>query len=149
MAGTVEQIWIKRMKQGPMDEAAQVTANANSGLEGNADQRGKRQVTILEKENWLAAMAALNGDLDPSRRRANLLVSGISLKDSRLKTLKIGNTRIQIYGETKPCEQMDAALPGLKNTLNTEWRGGVYGVILNDGEIHQGDPVAFIESQSD
>ncbi|ADH99434.1 MOSC domain-containing protein [Salisediminibacterium selenitireducens] len=149
MAGTVEQIWIKRMKQGPMDEAAHVTAYANSGLKGNADQRGKRQVTILEKENWVAAMAELNGDLDPSRRRANLLVSGISLKDSRLKTLEIGNTRIQIYGETKPCEQMDAALPGLKDTLNKEWRGGVYGVILNDGEIHLGDPVTFIESQSD
>lgn len=137
------------MKQGPMDEAAHVTAYANSGLKGNADQRGKRQVTILEKENWVAAMAELNGDLDPSRRRANLLVSGISLKDSRLKTLEIGNTRIQIYGETKPCEQMDAALPGLKDTLNKEWRGGVYGVILNDGEIHLGDPVTFIESQSD
>lgn len=146
MDGTVERIWIKRMKQGPMDEVHRVTAHANQGLAGNADQRGKRQVTILEKENWLAAMDELNGDLDPSRRRANVLVSGISLKDSRLRTLKIGNTRIHIYGETKPCEQMEAALPGLKHTLDSDWRGGVYGVILDDGEIGLGDPVTFIDS---
>lgn len=147
MTGTVEAIWLKRMKKGPMDPVDSAEAIANQGLRGNADQRGKRQVTILEAENWETATGLLAHELHPSKRRANLLVRGISLKEQRHSILLIGNVRIQIYGETKPCEQMEAALPGLKEVLDTEWRGGVYGVVLSDGIINHGDPVVFEENQ--
>lgn len=145
MFGTVEAIWLKRMKQGPMDPVESAEAIENMGLNGNADMRGKRQVTILEAENWEKATDELNAELSPSVRRANLLVRGISLKEKRLSVISIGDVRIQIYGETKPCEQMEAALPGLKNALGSEWRGGVYGTILNNGTIQQGDSVVFEE----
>ncbi|AOM83015.1 MOSC domain-containing protein [Salisediminibacterium beveridgei] len=143
MTGRVEAIWLKRMKQGPMDPVNSAEAIANQGLKGNANQRGKRQVTILEAENWEYATGQLNAELPPSKRRANILVRGISLKERRQSILMIGNVRIQIYGETKPCEQMEAAQSGLKEALNTEWRGGAYGVVLNDGRINQGDTVSF------
>jgi MOSC domain-containing protein YiiM len=38
---------------------------------------------------------------------------------------------------------MDEALPGLREALRPNWRAGVYGEVLNDGEIAVGDPVQW------
>jgi len=144
--GKLEAIWLKRMKRGPMDPVEQATFKANRGLIGNANQGGKRQVTIIEREVWESLMVAMGGDLDPSARRANLLVSGIRLADSRHRILRIGECRIRIYGETKPCEQMDAAWSGLREAMYDNWAGGAFGEILDNGKITIGDPVQWVES---
>ncbi|MCB0192062.1 MAG: MOSC domain-containing protein [Anaerolineae bacterium] len=145
--GKLEAIWIKRMKMGPMDLVDQAALKTNRGLVNNANQGGKRQVTIIEKEVWEKLMALLGADLDPSARRANLMVSGINLADSRHKVLQIGNCRIRIYGETKPCEQMDQAFFGLQEAMRDNWNGGAFGEVLDDGLITVGDPVAWIEAE--
>lgn len=85
------------------------------------------------------------GEIDPSHRRANILVSNISLKDSQGKVLQIGESQIQIVGEAKPCENMDAVLLGLKDKLYDDWKAGAYGIVLNNGDIKIGDSVKFIE----
>jgi len=144
--GKLEAIWLKRMKRGPMDPVEQATFKANRGLIGNANQGGKRQVTIIEREVWESLMVAMGGDLAPSARRANLLVSGIRLADSRHRILRIGECRIRIYGETKPCEQMDAAWSGLREAMYDNWAGGAFGEILDNGKITIGDPVQWVES---
>ena len=90
-------------------------------------------------------MAEMGADLDPSARRANLLLSGIRLAHTHNRILRIGNCRIQIWGETKPCEVMEAAWPGLKDAMTDNWGGGAFGVILDDGEIAVGDPVEWVE----
>jgi MOSC domain-containing protein YiiM len=143
--GKLEAIWLKRMKQGPMDPVEHAMLKANRGLVGNANQGGKRQVTIIEKEVWESLMQALQADLDPSSRRANLMVSGIRLTDSRKRVLQIGPCRIRIYGETKPCEQMEQALPGLRQAMYDNWGGGAFGEVLDNGEIAIGDSVRWIE----
>lgn len=141
--GKLEAIWIKRNKRGPMDPADTATCVANKGLAGNANQGGRRQVTIIEEEVWQAHMDALNGELPPQTRRANLMVSDHPLMDSRGRILKVGNCRIQIKGETKPCERMDEALQGLRERMFPDWGGGAFGIVLDDGEIRIGDTVAW------
>jgi len=143
--GKLEAIWLKRMKRGPMDPVSQATLKAGQGLVGNADQGGKRQVTLIEQEVWQALMAELGASLEPSARRANLLLSGIRLADSRGRILQLGDCSIRIYGETRPCEQMDAAWPGLREAMKKDWAGGAFGEVLTDGEISVGAPVRWLE----
>jgi len=138
------QIWIKRMHRGPMDPAPSARVVAGKGLVGNANQGGKRQVTIVSSKNWEKVTAPLGNTPDPRLRRANLLVSDVDFTDSHGKVLKIGSVRIRIYGETRPCEQMEAAVPGLQEAMSVPWGGGAFGEVLDDGEIAVGDPVQLL-----
>lgn len=144
MSGRVEALWTKRARRGPMDPARELHLVRGTGIKSNADWGGRRQVTIIEKERWDAMMAAL-GDpgVDPGARRANVMISGCDLGDSRHHVLRLGDVRIQIVGETRPCERMDEALPGLRRAMASPWNGGAYGIILDDGVIRLGDPVSL------
>ncbi len=144
MAGRIEALWTKRMKRGPMDPADALHVVERTGIKDNADWGGKRQVTIIEKERWEAMMRALgDAEVDPSARRANVMVSGCDLADSRHHILRLGDVRIRIRGETRPCERMDEAHDGLRRVMAEPWNGGAYGVILDDGEIRVGDAVSL------
>lgn len=140
---TLEAIWIKRSRKGPMDAVVSAQALEDSGLLGNADQGGKRQVTVIEKEVFARIREDLGECLDPVMRRANLLVSGLKLERTNGLILKIGELFLRVEGETKPCERMDQALPGLRKALEPHWGGGVYGIVLNDATISTGDPVSW------
>lgn len=143
MQGRLERIWIKRAKGGPMDDVAQATLVAHRGLAGNAHQGGRRQVTVLSLEVWTAITAGVAGPIDPVERRANLLVSGVDLRGTRGQVLRVGQYRLLIHGETRPCERMDDVAPGLQQGLRQPWAGGVFAAVLDDGEIHVGDGVAI------
>ncbi len=147
--GKVESIWIKRVRRGPMDAVVQAHAVEGRGLEGNVHQGGWRQITLIEREAWDAMMAELGAELDPSTRRANVLVSGISLAESRGRVLRLGGVRLRIAGETKPCERMEAALPGLRETMHPAWRGGAFAQVLDTGSISVGDEVAWMPSENE
>ena len=140
-AGKIEAIWIKRMKRGPMDEARSARLVTGRGIVGNANQGGRRQVTIIEREAWERMMRELGADLSPSARRANLMVSGVSLQNARGRVLRVGECRIRLFGETRPCERMDEALPGLRNVMRPHWRGGAFGEVLQGGTMALGDAV--------
>lgn len=137
----LERIWIKRMKRGPMDPVDKARVVAGRGIVGNANQGGKRQVTIISEKHWQQVTAFLDDAPDPRARRANLMVSDIDFTNARGKIMKIGNVRVRIYGETRPCEQMEMAAPGLKAAMQVPFGGGAFGEILDDGEIAVGDPV--------
>ena len=144
MAGTLDAIWIKRAHRGPMDPVDRATIRRGRGLAGSADQGGRRQVTIIDVRAFDAAVEAVGVPLDPSARRANLLVSGVRLARSRGRTLRVGRCHFRINGETRPCERMEEAQPGLQAALDPDWRGGVYAQALDDGEIAVGDAVDWV-----
>ena len=146
--GTLERIWIKRVRRGPMDPVRTATLEPAYGLIGNANRGGRRQVTIIAHERWSALISALGADLDPSARRANLMVSGIDLEQSRGRILRIGTTRLQINGETRPCEQMEAAHAGLQAAMRERWGGGAFAEVLDGGEIRIGEAVSWEDSLS-
>lgn len=146
-SGRLRAIWIKRFKRGPMDPHPRASLVAGRGLAGNANQGGRRQVTILNEESWADALADLGADLDPSLRRANLLISGIPLEKTRGRILRIGSCRLRIFTETTPCYQMDEAYPGLQRALRPAWRGGVCAQVLEGGEIAVGDLVRWEEPE--
>ena len=141
--GRLEAIWIKRAQRGPMDPATRATLIAGRGIEGNADQGGKRQVTVIAAEVFDALRATLDPAVAPVMRRANLLVRGVALAESRGRVLRVGSGRIRVYGETRPCHLVDQALPGLRAALEPDWNGGVFGEILDGGEVRVGDPVRW------
>ena len=143
MAGRLEAIWIKRAHRGPMDPVTRGTLVASRGLNGNADQGRRRQVTIIAQEKWADLVRELGASISPSARRANLMISGIELAHSRHRILQIGGTRLRIGGETKPCERMDEAFDGLRLAMASDWGGGVYAEVLEDGDIAVGDEVAW------
>jgi len=138
----LERIWLKRARLGPMDRVEEARLDS-LGIVGNANRGGRRQVTIISRERWEEHMATLAGTLDPSARRANLMVSGISLENARGRVLRIGGCRVAIRGETKPCERMDEALPGLRAVMFPSWGGGAFGEVLVGGTIRVGDVVGW------
>jgi MOSC domain-containing protein YiiM len=139
----IERIWIKRGRGAPMDPADTATLIVGEGMLHNANQGGKRQVTIISAERWAVAQRELGAEVDPVSRRANMLVSGLDLVDSRGKTLCIGDCRIEIHGETRPCELMDKMYQGLQAALDADWGGGCYGTVEAGGDIGVGDEIAW------
>lgn len=147
--GELAAIWIKRAKRGKMDPVDTATLVATRGLVGNADQGRRRQVTLIEEEVWRALMERLGGDADPSSRRANLMLRGIRLPETRGRVLRIGGCRIRIGGHLTPCYLMDEILPGLQAAMRPDWGGGAFAEVLDDGEIHVGDPVEWLDDDPD
>ncbi len=142
--GAVLAMWVKRAKLGPMDAAARITLVAGRGVHGNADQRGRRQVTLIEEERWAEMMDELGGlPLSPAARRANILISGLPLADSRGRLLRLGEALLRVVGETRPCERMDQAFPGLRRAMSLPWRGGAFAEVLIGGDVRTGDTVAW------
>lgn len=123
-----------------MDPARRATLVAGRGIAGNANQGGRRQVTLISAERWAELMRSLGADLNASARRANVVVSGIDLEGSRGRTLRIHECRLLVRGETRPCEQMDEALPGLQDAMRHRWAGGAYAEVVAGGDIAVGDP---------
>ncbi len=128
-----------------MDPVPRATLVTDRGIRGNANQGGRRQVTLLQEEAWDEVMAELGASISPASRRANFLVRGVDLADSEGRVVIIGSCRIRVMGETVPCSRMDDALPGLQEAMVPRWRGGAYGVVVTGGTIQVGDQVQLEE----
>lgn len=138
----------------PMEELRSVAVTAAAGVHGDfrgavrPGRKPRRQVSLMEIESWQAALDDLNvSDLFGERprwhsRRANLLVEGLRFPRETGYVVEIGRSlRIAITMECDPCSRMEEVAPGLKGALMPDWRGGVLGTVLDDGEIAVGDEI--------
>lgn len=126
-----------------MDPRDTATLVPGRGIAGNANQGGRRQVTLISEEGWADAISELGIPVEPSSRRANLMVSGIDLEKTRGRILRVGPSRLRIWSECTPCNQMDEACPGLQKALRPHWRAGACAEVLEGGEIRVGDEVSW------
>jgi MOSC domain-containing protein YiiM len=149
VAGRLEAIWVKRVRRGPMDHVAAAELIAGRGLVGNANQGGRRQVTIIEREAWQQMMQELAAALPPSTRRANLMLSGVRLARTRGSLLQVGDCTLEIAGETRPCNLMEESFTGLQAAMQPEWRGGVFARVLRGGTIRVGDEAELRSPNAD
>jgi MOSC domain-containing protein YiiM len=141
----VEAIYIKRAHRGVMDEVREARLVAGQGLAGSVGRSSRRQVSVLSLENWTRFMDALGGAEPPSRRRANVVVSGVDLEETRGRVLRIGEGQLLIGGELTPCERMDEVIPGLRELMVPHWGGGVFGQVPFDAIIRVGDAVELLD----
>jgi len=140
---TLTAIFIKRAKRGRMDPHLAAVLEPGRGLVGNADRGGRRQVTLLSDERWAELMREVGATLGPEARRANLLISGIDLENTRGRLLHVGGCVLRIGGETRPCEQMERAAAGLHKAMRERWGGGAFAEVLDGGTIAVGDAVSW------
>lgn len=138
--------------KGQMETVDHVEVTVDGGLHGDfhgvikPGGKGRRQVTLLERGDWDAAMAEVGHNLPWFERRANLLVDGLDLPQLPGARLRIGETVIvMITRETDPCERMEALAPGLKAALLPDWRGGACSRVLAGGMIRVGDAIVVLE----
>jgi len=146
--GKIQEIYIYPHQDRPPKKLQEVEAITGVGLHGDRDRSFKRAVTLLSMEAWDIVMEELDSTLPPETRRANLVVSGIDLRDTVGKTLQIGPVEVAVHGETKPCSKMDHKCQGLKNALSPAMRAGVHGSIEAEGILHVGDILMIRESDN-
>lgn len=142
-AGTVIALLRRPEKRGATVDVEEIHLETTSGVEGDHSQKPHRLITILAEEAWQEATSALGENLPWQTRRANVLVRGVDLRETVSQKLSIGSCVIEIRGETMPCQQMDDAADGLCEALKPNWRGGVYGAVIEGGTIRPGDPVSL------
>jgi MOSC domain-containing protein YiiM len=82
-------------------------------------------------------------DLPWTDRRANLLIEGLQLEETTGRLLRVGDLLLEVTGETKPCDRMEEAAPGLRGALSSDWRGGVTCRVVEGGSISVGDIVGW------
>lgn len=137
----------------PMETLDHVAVTVEGGLQGDfrgaikPGGKGKRQVTLIERGDWDAAMAEVGHSIPWQERRANLLVDALDLPQAPGATLRIGSdVLLVVTRQTDPCERMDALAAGLRAALMQDWRGGVCTRVLVGGHIAIGDRIRIEEA---
>ena len=101
---------------------------------------GKRQVTLIERADWAAAMATVGADHPWWMRRCNIAVDGFDLPQVPGTRVRLGrDVVLEVTRFTDPCERMETLAPGLFNALLVDWRGGVCSRVVQGGMIIVGD----------
>jgi len=134
--------------KGPMEVLDRAQVTIDGGIAGDfrgaikPGGRGRRQVTLIERGDWEAAIADLDREIPWQERRANLLVDGLDLPQSPGALLRIGaDVLVTVTGECDPCSRMETIASGLKGALTPDWRGGVTAKVISGGEIAVGDEI--------
>ena len=114
-----------------------------AGVIGDHGTSRRRQVSLLDEDSWNAACIEVDEALNWTTRRSNVLVAGLDLQNLVGSQIRLGSALVEVMGEVVPCHVMDAAKKGLKRALTLEWRGGVYGRVIESGQVHVGNKITL------
>ena len=144
--GKIIGIATRKKTKAQMDEHENVVISFENGVgqDSRGKKQGKRQVTIMTKENWHSTCIELGQEIPWTTRRANILIEGLDLKDKTGQKLRIGTALVEITGELEPCNRMDQQFEGLTQILEKDWRGGVTCKLIEEGEVHLNDKVELL-----
>ena len=152
--GRLEWIGLRTGHRRVVTTVPEVEAKAGLGLLGDhrtlgktPNPQAKRQVTLIQAEH-LPVVASLTGqeEVDPTRTRRNLLVSGINLLALKDRRFSIGPVEFEGTGECHPCSRMEETL-GAGGFNAMRGHGGITARVLTDGVITVGDPVDLIVTE--
>ena len=142
----IEGIYLWPVSKGEPLIVERAVATAGVGLDGDRTRGKKRQVTLLNADDWAEATREAGSNAAPMWRRANLVLRGLRFSPASVgRRVRIGEVVLEIMGETTPCHRMDELHAGLREALVPGWRGGVFCVIARGGEIAVGDSVVAID----
>jgi len=143
---SIEGIYLWPVSRGEPVIVERVVAKAGVGLAGDRKRGKKRQVTLLNADDWAEATCEAGSDAAPMWRRANLVLRGVRFSPASVgRRLRIGAVVLKIMGETTPCDHMDMLHAGLRQALVPGWRGGVFCTIESGGEIAVGQAIALVD----
>lgn len=142
---TLRGIAVRSASRAPMREVQEASVTVTDGIVEDYRGAGRRQITFIDAGQWRQVGDELGVDLPWHTRRANLLVDGLDLPSTVGSRLRIGDCLFEIHGETEPCERMDELQAGLRAGLTPEMRGGVWGKVLESGQLRVGQPVEIAD----
>lgn len=138
----------KARVRAPMELIEQAEITEMLGIVGDhrgvrkPNSAGKRQVTLIERADWNAAMAEVGARLPWHARRCNILIDGLDLPQIAGARLLLGrDVVLEVTRCTDPCERMEALAPGLFAALDKDWRGGACARVIRGGTVALGDVI--------
>ncbi len=128
-----------------MRELESATAAVGAGLVEDVPQSAERGLTLISARQWAEVVASLAAPLPWHTRRANLLIDAGGLGELIGRTCRLGEVRLVVTGETRPCGLMDKQWQGLRAALTPDFRGGVTARVERGGMLRRGDPLVVID----
>ena len=135
--GTIVNLHLAPPNRTLIQPVQQITAVSCEGLEGDrhCNERNVRQVLLMDKETLDEL------ELEPGQIKENVTTIGLDLSQTQAgQVFFIGDeVTMEIVGECKPCDRMNAIRPGLREVL--AYRRGMLATVINGGPIKVGDSI--------
>ncbi|MEL6122190.1 MAG: MOSC domain-containing protein [Bacteroidota bacterium] len=146
--GALRQILIRPKKRGEITSSDTLDITVSQGLLGDhySKSGGKRMVTLIQEEHLDVIAAILDKEIDPTKLRRNLVVSGINLLSLHDMQFRIGpDVILHGTGHCHPCSRMETNLgPGGYNAVRGH--GGITATVIQGGRIRINDSIrAFLD----
>ncbi len=149
--GSVE--WLGRSpgRREPIEVVERVRVEVGTGIEGDQHSRsgrGKRQVTLIQREHLATVSSLLGREVMPEELRRNVVVSGINVWALKDRVFRVGTVLLQGTGPCAPCSRMEGNL-GVGGYNAMRGHGGITARVLEAGQIALGDAVVFVDGDGD
>lgn len=129
-----------------MEELFAADLSIRDGLLGDSSAlSGPGEVAVLSKESWIKACHEVAVELPWLAHGANLFIRGFEFLPTDIgRTLRVGDTVLEIHRETGPVPFLESQVPELYAALQLGWRGGVICKVIDGGSIQTGDDIEIL-----